>query len=123
MPGGGTWGGQPQAQPGGAPQGGSWGGPQQPAMGATPLEGSWSTQMPQGRLTFRFMGNRYAQSFNGQLNEEGEFNYLPDGRLQYRILNGQAAGQSGENRVMVNGNTLTFTWANGMSLVFMRDSQ
>ena len=139
---GGTWGGQPQqpqgggwgqpqgggwGAPGGQPQGGGWGqpqpGPQQPQAGPTPLEGSWSLQTPQGRLTFRFMGNRYAQLFNGQLAEEGTFNYLPDGRLQYQITGGQNAGQSGENRVMVNGNTLTFIWANGMSAVFMRDSQ
>ena len=115
----GGWG---QPQPGPQPQGGGWGAPQ-PQVGPTPLEGSWFLQTPQGRLTFRFMGNRYAQLFNGQLAEEGTFNYLPDGRLQYRITGGQNAGQSGENRVMVNGNTLTFIWANGMSAVFMRDSQ
>ena len=126
----GGWG---QPQPGPQPQGGGWGQPQQPQPGGwgqpqpqagpTPLEGSWSLQTPQGTLTFRFMGNRYAQLFNGQLAEEGTFSYSPDGRLQYQITGGQNAGQSGENRVMVNGNTLTFVWANGMSAVFMRDSQ
>ena len=135
QPGGwGAPGGQPQGggwgQPPQQPQPGGWGQPQQqsggwgqPQAGPTPLEGSWSLQTPQGRLTFRFMGNRYAQLFNGQLAEEGTFSYSPDGRLQYQITSGQNAGQSGENRVMVNGNTLTFVWANGMSAVFMRDSQ
>ncbi|MBO4793594.1 MAG: hypothetical protein J5556_03390, partial [Deltaproteobacteria bacterium] len=119
QPQGGTWGGQPQ---GGQPQGGTWGGqPQQPFAAASPLEGTWSVQIPQGKRSFRFAGNRYAQLLNGQVLEEGVFSLLPDGRFQFQVTSGQYAGQRGENRVSINGNALTVTWPEGNSITFTRD--
>lgn len=123
QPQGGSWGGQPQGGTwGGQPQGGTWGGqPQQPFAAASPLEGSWSVQIPQGRRSFRFAGNRYAQLLNGQVLEEGVFSLLPDGRFQFQVTSGQYAGQRGENRVSINGNALTVTWPEGNSITFTRD--
>lgn len=90
-----------------------------------PLEGGWSAEMPRGgRLTFRFTGKHYvARTSDGQIDEAGEFAYSPDGGLAYRVTNGQAAGQSGVNRVAVNGDTLVLIWANGASLVFRREGR
>lgn len=122
-PQGGIWGGQQ-----GAPQGGTWGGgqtpqgaPQQNFSSASPLEGVWSTQIPQGRRSFRFTGNRYAQLLNGQVVEEGVFQLLPDGRFQYQVTGGQYAGQSGEDRITLNGNSLTVAWPDGTVITFTRE--
>ncbi|MBO6171604.1 MAG: hypothetical protein J6N67_05535 [Desulfovibrio sp.] len=119
-PQGGTWG-------GGQPNGGTWGqtpqgAPQQSFSSASPLEGTWSTQIPQGRRSFRFTGNRYAQLLNGQVVEEGMFQLLPDGRFQYQVTGGQYAGQTGEDRITLNGNSLTVAWPDGTVVTFTRDS-
>ena len=120
-PQGGTWGG---AQ--GAPQGGTWGGPRPgpndaPHTPASPLEGAWSARTPQGAHAFRFMGNRYTQSINGQVLDEGVFSLTPDGRFLYRVTGGQFAGQSGENRFTLSGNSFTMIWPGGTSRTFTRD--
>ena len=90
-----------------------------------PLEGGWSAEMPRGgKLTFRFTGKHYvARTSDGQIDEAGEFAYLPDGTLAYRVTNGQAAGQSGMNRATVNGDTLVIIWPTGASLVFRREGR
>ncbi len=115
----GTWGGQPNA---GAPQGGSWGGQPQQNLGVqSPLEGTWTTQIPQGTRSFRFTGNRYAQLLNGQVVEEGVFTYSPDGRFQYQVTTGQYQGQQGEDRITINGNSITVAWPDGTVVTFVRD--
>ncbi|MBO4300525.1 MAG: hypothetical protein J5861_02875 [Desulfovibrio sp.] len=106
---GGTWGQTPQAPP------------SQNFSNAGPLEGTWSTQIPQGTRSFRFMGNRYAQLLNGQVVEEGTFLLTPDGRFLYQVTSGQYAGQSGEDRVTLNGNSLTVAWPEGTVLTFVRE--
>ena len=116
-PQGGTWG-MPQGSSGGAPQGGTWGAPQ-----AAPLDGTWSTQTPQGVRAFRFMGNRYVQTLNGQVMDEGVFTLMPDGRFQYRVTGGAYTGQSGENRLIRSGNSFTMFWPGGQTATFTRDAQ
>ncbi|MBO4334277.1 MAG: hypothetical protein J5846_00380 [Desulfovibrio sp.] len=88
----------------------------------SPLEGTWSVQIPQGRRSFHFMGNRYAQSLNGQVMEEGVFQYTPDGRFLFQVTGGQYAGQSGEDRITINGNSITVAWPEGTVITFTRDN-
>ncbi len=90
--------------------------------GSSPLEGTWSVQILQGTRSFRFTGNRYAQLLNGQVVEEGEFQYSPDGRFQYRVTSGQNAGQTGEDRITINGNSITVAWPEGAVVTFTRDN-
>ncbi len=92
------------------------------ANGYFPLEGTWSAQIPQGTRSFRFTGNRYAQLFNGQVVEEGVFQFFSDGRFQFRVTGGQFAGQAGENRIAINGNSITVTWPDGTAITFTRDN-
>lgn len=87
----------------------------------SPLEGTWSVQIPQGTRSFRFTGNRYAQLLNGQVVEEGEFQYSPDGRFQFRVTGGQYAGQTGEDRITISGNSITVAWPDGTVITFTRD--
>ncbi|MCR5815103.1 MAG: hypothetical protein K6G15_11525 [Desulfovibrio sp.] len=97
----------PQAFPPQAPQ-------------ASGLDGLWSVQTAQGLRSFRFQGNRYAQLINGQVVEEGQFALFADGRFRYQVTAGQYAGQSGENRLMLQGQSFTMFWPNGMSLTYQR---
>ena len=139
---GGTWGGgSNDAQPGGswgggsngAPQGGTWGGGSNGAQpggswGGAPqaerhsiLDGTWSVMLSQGKRSFRFTGNRYAQLINAQMVEEGLFSVTPDGRFSYQVTSGNFTGVRGENRIQVTGNSLTMTWPEGNSLTFVRE--
>ena len=121
--GGGQQGGQPpyggqQPSPGQPPYGG-----QQPFGGQqSPLEGTWVAQTPQGQLIFQFQGSRYVQYFNGQPVEEGNFVYYPDGRLQYQITGGQAAGQQGVNRIVFQGQSFSMYGANGNYITYQRQA-
>ncbi len=91
-------------------------------VASSPLEGTWSAQIPQGTRSFRFTGNRYAQLLNGQVVEEGEFQYSPDGRFQFRVTSGLYAGQAGEDRITINGNSITVAWPDGAVVTFIRDN-
>ncbi|MBQ7584814.1 MAG: hypothetical protein IJU40_01015, partial [Desulfovibrionaceae bacterium] len=84
------------------------------------IQGFWSAQIPEGVRSFRFEGNRYEQLLNGQVLESGIFNLTPDGRFSYKVTQGQFRGQRGENRLSVNGNTLTMFWPQGNSLTYVR---
>ncbi|MBR4605782.1 MAG: hypothetical protein IKO41_06100 [Lachnospiraceae bacterium] len=87
----------------------------------SPLDGLWFAQTPQGARAFRFQGNFYAQLLNGQVMEEGQFSLSPDGRFFYRVTSGPYAGQSGENRVFLQGQTLTMSWPDGSALTYQRE--
>ena len=45
-----------------------------------------------------------------------------DGNKRMEVTGGQNAGQSGENRIIVNGNMIIISWPGGMAHVFRRDS-
>ena len=102
-------------------QQGGWGTLPPNFANTSPLEGTWSTRLPQGTRSFRFVGNRYAQLFNGQVVEEGIFQYSPDGRFLYQVTGGQFAGQSGEDRITIYGNSITVVWPDGTVLTFTRE--
>ena len=120
-------GGQQGGQP---PYGGqNYSGGQQPFPGPqsfggqqSPLEGTWIAQTPQGQLVFQFQGARYVQYFNGQPVEEGTFVYHPDGRLQYQVTQGQAAGRQGVNRIVFQGQSFSMYGANGSYITYQRQA-
>ena len=85
------------------------------------LDGAWTAQTPQGPRTIRFSQNRYVQTVNGQLIDEGFFQTTPDGRFLYQVTGGPYAGQQGENRFICNGSTFVMLWPNGQTLAFARE--
>ncbi|MBQ7618020.1 MAG: hypothetical protein IJS50_04020 [Desulfovibrio sp.] len=92
-----------------------------PAAG--PLDGMWSTTVPQGKRSFRFQGNQYAQLLNGQVLEEGQFLLSPDGRFRFQVTQGAYAGQQGENRLKLQPNAFTMFWPDGQAATFYRENQ
>ena len=102
-------------------------GQNQPLLGTMPqpaqasgLDGLWSASTAQGLRSFRFTGHHYAQLVNGQVVEEGQFSLFPDGRFVYQVTAGQYAGQSGENRLLLQGQSFTMYWPQGISLTYQR---
>lgn len=89
-------------------------------MSSSPLDGVWQAQIPQGTYTFNFRGNTYRVLVNGQPTEEGVFTLTPDGQFTYRVTQGQNPGQTGTNRIFLQGNSLTMNWPDGTSLTFYR---
>ena len=87
------------------------------------LDGAWTAQTPQGPRTIRFSQNRYVQTVNGQLIDEGFFQTTPDGRFLYQVTGGPYAGQQGANRYIFNGQTFTMIWDGGQVLTFVRQGQ
>lgn len=119
---------------GGAPSGGIWGpapnpgpnpGPNPtpnpgPAAGSV-IDGVWGAQSPNGLMQYAFRGGQYSFGINGQVMETGIYSYNPQtGECQFRILTGQAAGQSGSNRIYVQGNQLIMEFPNGAKNVLTR---
>ena len=86
----------------------------------SPLEGAWTAQIPQGQMVFQFQGGRYASFLNGQPIEEGTFAYFPDGRLQFQVTAGRNAGQRGENRIVMQGQSFSMYGPNGAFFTFTR---
>ena len=84
------------------------------------LEGIWTAQIPQEQMVFQFQGSRYAFFLNGQPLEEGTFAYLPDGRLQFQVTAGKNAGQRGENRIVMQGQSFSLHGSNGAFFTFTR---
>ncbi|MBQ7608841.1 MAG: hypothetical protein IJU76_12880 [Desulfovibrionaceae bacterium] len=85
------------------------------------LDGLWSTQIPQGVLSFRFQGNQYQQLVNGQVLEAGTFMCHPDGTFIYSVTQGQAAGQQGQNRLIMNGpQSFIMQWPDGTQRSYVR---
>ena len=107
----------------GAPQGGVF--PQQSPWPGQPqqasLDGTWSCSTPQGTMSFRFAGPNYMQLVNGMPVEQGIFQLFPDGRFQYQVTSGAYQGQTGENRLQMQGNAFTMFWPNGSSRTYVRD--
>ncbi len=92
-----------------------------PQMTSSPLDGTWSAQVPQGVISFRFMGNQYEQSLNGHVFEVGNFVCLPDGTFRYTVTQGQYAGQQGQNRLsMSDGQSFTMYWPDGAQRTYAR---
>ena len=134
-PSGGIWG--PAPNPGSNPgsNGGIWGPapntePVTPTTPTTPnpgpaagsvIDGVWGAQSPNGLMQFAFRGGQYSFGINGQVMETGTYSYNPQtGECQFRILTGQAAGQSGTNRIYVQGNQLIMEFPNGAKNVLTR---
>ncbi|MBR5050457.1 MAG: hypothetical protein IKX75_03885 [Desulfovibrio sp.] len=84
------------------------------------LEGIWTAQIPQEQMVFQFQGSRYAFFLNGQPLEEGTFAYFPDGRLQFQVTAGRNAGQRGENRIVMQGQSFSLHGSNGAFFTFTR---
>ena len=140
----GGWGGNPQSpQDGNSANNGGWGGNTVPEAnpgtnGGYPLPnpdqtqppmpqqnnilvGSWNCQTPQGVITFVFTPSYYTCFVNGQQTEVGNYQYDANtGNLNYKITSGQQVGMTGTNRVVVNGQQLTFYLPNGLQMVFQR---
>ena len=84
------------------------------------LEGKWTAVLPQEQMVFQFQGGRYAFFLNGQPIEEGAFVYVPDGRLQYQVTAGRNAGQRGENRIAMQGQSFSLYAPDGSCCTFTR---
>ena len=134
-PSGGIWG--PAPNPGSNPgsNGGIWGPapntePVTPTTPTTPnpgpaagsvIDGVWGAQSPNGLMQFAFRGGQYSFGINGQVMETGTYSYNPQtGECQFRILTGQAAGQSGTTRIYGQGNQLIMEFPNGAKNVLTR---
>ena len=52
--------------------------------------------------------------------EEGTFAYLPDGRLQFQVTAGKNAGQRGENRIDMQGQSFSMHDPSGSCVTFTR---
>lgn len=91
-----------------------------PAAGSV-IDGVWGAQSPNGLMQYAFRGGQYSFGINGQVMETGTYSYNPQtGECQFRILTGQAAGQSGSNRIYVQGNQLIMEFPNGAKNVLTR---
>ena len=131
-PSGGIWGPAPNPGPNPGSNGGVWGpAPNtEPATPTTPIPGTaagsvidgvWGAQSPNGLMQYAFRGGQYSFGINGQVMETGTYSYNPQtGECQFRILTGQAAGQSGSNRIYVQGNQLIMEFPNGAKNVLTR---
>ncbi|MCR5259929.1 MAG: hypothetical protein K6E40_17495 [Desulfovibrio sp.] len=84
------------------------------------LEGFWTAQIPQEQIVIQFQGGRYAYFLNDQPIEEGTFAYFPDGRLQFQVTAGKNAGQRGENRIDMQGQSFSIYGPNGSCVTFTR---
>jgi hypothetical protein len=84
------------------------------------LEGIWTAQIPQEQMVFQFQGSRYASFLNGQPIEEGTFAYFPDGRLQFQVTAGKNAGQRGEHRIDMQGQSFSIYGPSGAFFTFTR---
>lgn len=131
-PSGGIWGPAPNPGPNPGSNGGIWGpAPNNghltpptpnpgPAAGSV-IDGVWGAQSPNGLMQYAFRGGQYSFGINGQVMETGTYSYNPQtGECQFRILTGQAAGQSGSNRIYVQGNQLIMEFPNGAKNVLTR---
>ena len=129
-PSGGIWGPAPNPGPNHGSNGGVWGPGPNPGPNPTPnpgpaagsvIDGVWGAQSPNGLMQYAFRGGQYSFGINGQVMETGTYSYNPQtGECQFRILNGQAAGQSGSNRIYVQGNQLIMEFPNGAKNVLTR---
>ena len=129
-PSGGIWGPAPNPGPNHGSNGGVWGPGPNPGPNPTPnpgpaagsvIDGVWGAQSPNGLMQYAFRGGQYSFGINGQVMETGTYSYNPQtGECQFRILTGQAAGQSGSNRIYVQGNQLIMEFPNGAKNVLTR---
>ena len=129
-PSGGIWGPAPNPGPNPGSNGGIWEPGPNPGPNPTPnpgpaagsvIDGVWGAQSPNGLMQYAFRGGQYSFGINGQVMETGTYSYNPQtGECQFRILTGQAAGQSGSNRIYVQGNQLIMVFPNGAKNVLTR---